>query len=211
MKVILTSTISKLGKIGEIVDVKNGFAKNFLIPGKKALALTPNSQKFFEAKRSEFEQENQNLLDAANKIKSKVAGKDIVIIESASDDGRLYGSVTSAVIAGKINEMAQTKSVTRADIFLSKPIKEIGVYNVTLNLHSEVSTEVRLIVTSSESEIEALLKADAKAAAKQEKAEAVEKKAKKSDEAEAAESEAAPAEAEAEEKPAKKTRKKKEA
>lgn len=212
MKVILTSRVAKLGQIGEVIQVKNGFAKNFLIPAKKAIAFTPNSQRLFEAKRSEFEQENQVHLDAANKIKNKIAGKDIIVIESASDDGRLYGSVSSASIATKVNEMAGSKTVTRADVFLGKPIKEIGVYAIALNLHSDVTLDVRLIVTRSESEIEALLKADAKANAKQEKAED-EKKSKKSDEA--ADSQnldiADESDAEAEEKPAKKTRKKKEA
>jgi len=181
MKVILTSRVSQLGQIGEVIEVKNGFAKNYLIPNKKAIAFTPNSQSLFEAKRSEFEKANQDDFSAASKLKEKIVGKDVVIIESASDDGRLYGSVSSANIATKANEIAGSKFLTRANVFLKKPIKEIGVYSVTLALHSDVILEVRLIVTRSESEIEALLKADAKANSKNSEEEVVAKKSKKSD------------------------------
>ena len=172
MKIILISTISNLGKIGDVVEVKNGYAKNFLIPGKKAICFTANSYKIFESRKQEFEQENQKNLEGASKIKQGIAGKDIIIIKNASDDGRLYGSVSSVDIAAKINEIIGSKSVSRADIFLKKPIKEIGVYKVRLTPHSEVSFEVRLIATRSESEIEALLEADRKSGKSSEKSEA---------------------------------------
>jgi large subunit ribosomal protein L9 len=162
MKIILITAISNLGKIGDVVEVKNGYAKNFLIPAKKAICFTDNNYKIFEERKHEFEKANEKNLEAADRVKAKISGKDVVIIENASDDGRLYGSVNSSVIAAKINEMIGEKLVSRTDIFLKKPIKEIGVYEVKLNLHSDVSFEVRLIVTRSESEIEALLKADKK-------------------------------------------------
>ena len=203
MKVILTARVSNLGQIGEVVKVKNGYAKNFLVPSKKAICFTPSNQKVFEAKRVEFEQANDDNHAAANKIKDKLAGKDIIVIESASDDGRLYGSVSSTVIATKVNDIIGGKTVTRANIFLRKPIKEIGVYPVKLDLHSDVDLEIRVIVTRSESEIEALLKAD-----KANSEPAVEKKSKKDEAIEVAAEEVAPAE-DAEEKPAKKTKKKK--
>ncbi len=208
MKVILTARVSNLGQIGEVVSVKNGYAKNFLVPNKKAICFTPANQKVFEAKRAEFEKENDSNLKEAQKIKDKLAGKDVIIIESASDDGRLYGSVSSTVIATKVNELVGGKTISRASIFLKKPIKEIGVYFVKLDLHSDVDLELRLIVTRSESEIDALLKAVAKA-------ENAEKSAKKGDAVDAIEvaetAEGAEADASSEEKPAKKTRKKKEA
>ncbi len=162
MKIILIATVSNLGKIGDVIEVKNGYAKNFLIPNKKAICFTTNNYKIFETKKHEFEQENLKNLSVAEKVKAQISGKDVVIIENASDDGRLYGSVNSAVIAAKINEVIGEKLVSRADIFLKKPIKEIGLYEVKLNLHSEVALDVRLIVTRSESEIEALLKAEKK-------------------------------------------------
>lgn len=172
MKIILISTVTNLGKIGDVVEVKNGYAKNFLIPAKKAICFTENSYKIFESKKQEFEKENQKNLETAGKVKHGIFGKDIIIIKSASDDGRLYGSVSSADIAAKVNEIIGSKSVARSDVFLKKPIKEIGVYQVRLTPHSEVSFEVRLIATRSESEIEALLQADKKGS-KADKAEAV--------------------------------------
>ena len=176
MKIILISAISNLGKIGDVIEVKNGYAKNFLIPNKKAICFTVGNYKIFESRKPEFELENQKNLEGASKIKEKIFGKDVVIIENASDDGRLYGSVSSSDIANKINDMIGGKNISRADIFLKKPIKEIGVYEVKVAPHSEVGFDVRLIVTRSESEIEMLLKADKKAANKfaQSEVEAVE-------------------------------------
>lgn len=163
MKIILISAISKLGKIGDVVEVKNGYAKNFLIPSKKAICFTTNNYKIFESKKHEFEQENQKNLDVASNLKEKISDKDIIIIENASDDGRLYGSVNSAVIANKINEFVGEKNVSRGDIFLENPIKEIGIYKINVALHLEAAFEIRLIVTRSESEIASLLKNDKKA------------------------------------------------
>lgn len=158
MKIILTTTISKLGKLGDVVEVKSGYAKNFLIPTKRAICYTKNNFKFFENKKEEFEKENQNNLDKANSLKSKISGKEIIIIENASDDGRLYGSVTSAIIAEKINTEIKDSNLNRNDIILEKPIKDIGLYNVVIEPFSEVRFSITLIITRSESEIEALKK-----------------------------------------------------
>jgi large subunit ribosomal protein L9 len=159
MKIILISMVANLGKIGEIVTVKNGYAKNFLIPQKKAIIYNSGNSKLFESKRQEFEAENLKNLSSAEKIKEQIIGKDIVIIENASDDGHLYGSVNSAIIATKINEILGQKILTRSNIFLTKPIKEIGLYDITLSFHFEVNAVIRLIVTRSESEIETLINA----------------------------------------------------
>jgi len=157
MKVILISKIAKLGNVGEIVNVKDGFAKNFLIPSKKAIAYTAANYKFFEEQKHHFEAENQKNTVAADKLKNSLAGKDIIIIENASDDGRLYGSVGSAEIANKINSILGSKPISRSSILLKKPIKEIGVYTIAINFYSEISVDLRLIVTRSESEIPSLL------------------------------------------------------
>ncbi len=162
MKIILISALPRIGKIGDIVEVKNGYAKNFLIPQKKAICFTQTNYKIFEDRKHEFEQENAKNFSEASKIKTKIDGKDIIIIQNASDDGRLYGSVNSSLIATKLNEVAGEKAISRNQIFLSKSIKEIGVYNAVIQLHSDVSSAVRLIVTRSESEVDALLKAAAK-------------------------------------------------
>lgn len=172
MKIILIAALPRIGKIGDVVEVKNGYAKNFLIPQKKAICFTSTNYKIFEEKKSEFEQENSKNIDSASKAKAKIEGKDILIIQNASDDGRLYGSVNSSLIATKINEIAGEKVVSRNQIFLKKSIKEIGVYDATINLHSDVICNLRLIVTRSESEVDALLKAAAKANAPEKKSEA---------------------------------------
>jgi len=162
MKVILTARVSNLGQIGDIVEVKNGYAKNFLIPNKKAICQTVNNQKLFDSRKAEFEKANENALSLANQVKNKIFGNNIVIIENASDDGRLYGSVSSTVIAMKINEFLKEKIVEKTSIFLSKPIKDIGVYSVKIDLHSDVVFNLKLVVSRSESEVDALIKAEEK-------------------------------------------------
>ncbi|MBU6141210.1 MAG: 50S ribosomal protein L9 [Proteobacteria bacterium] len=184
MKIILISAIAQLGKIGDIVEVSNGYAKNFLIPSKRAICYTVANYKIFETKKQEFEQANLNNLDSASKVKEKIFGKDLIIIENASDDGRLYGSVSSSLIATKLNDMLGERLISRSDIFMAKPIKEIGVYQVRLNLHSDVSFEVRTIVTRSELEVGALLRGEKKGIDKSEqKSEIIDKSSSKEVEA----------------------------
>lgn len=182
MKVILTAAVSGLGKIGDVVEVKNGYARNFLIPNKKAICSTLNNRKIFELKKAEFEQANQSHVELATKVKNKIFGKDIIIIENASDDGRLYGSVNSSVIADAVNKIYGEKVVVRSEIFLAKPIKEIGIYKARLAAHSDVEFDLRLVVARSESEVDSVLKAEKEAAKKAAKEQAdknqAEKKAK---------------------------------
>lgn len=158
MKVILTAEMHNLGKIGDVVSVKDGYAKNFLVPKKRAIYFTANNQRIFEVKRKEFEEQNAEKLAAAEALRNALLGKDVIIIENASDDGRLYGSVNSAVIAEAAKKILHGKSVVdRGDIFLAKPIKEIGVYQIALKPHSEVNFNIRLVVSRSESEVDAMI------------------------------------------------------
>ena len=168
MKVILIDALPKLGKIGDVIVVKNGYAKNFLIPNKKAICFTEENYKSFESKKHEFEQESIARLEGASKIKALTEGKNIIIIENASDDGRLYGSVNSSLIASKINELIGEKLVEKSAIFLNKPIKETGIYEAKLALHSELSISVKLVVSRTESEAQALLNPKKPAKAKEE-------------------------------------------
>lgn len=168
MKVILIDALPKLGKIGDIVVVKNGYAKNFLIPNKKAICFSEENYKAFEGKKHEFEQESVKRLEGASKIKALTEGKNVIIIENASDDGRLYGSVNSSLIASKINELIGEKLVVKSSIFLNKPIKETGIYEAKLVIHSELSIAVKLVVSRSESEAQALLNPKKPAKAKEE-------------------------------------------
>lgn len=157
MKVILTEVINKLGKIGEIVNVKNGYAKNFLIPTKKAICFTDANFKVFESKKNDYEKLNSNNLESAINVKNKLENKNITIIQNASDDGRLYGSVNSGVIANAINDLISQKSVSRGEVFLKKPIKEIGVYEVKLAMHSDCELNIKLVVARSQFEAETLI------------------------------------------------------
>lgn len=195
MKIILTARVSGLGAIGDIVEVKNGYAKNFLIPNNKAICLTKNNEKLFEAKKSEFEKANSDQLKLANETKSKLIAQNIIVIENASDDGRLYGSVNSSIIADKINEFLGSKQVAKNDIILEAPIKEIGVYSTKVDLHSDVDFSVKVVVSRSDSEVESVLKADEKAKKDAEKAakkeqEELEKTKKAKEEAKKEDSEA---------------------
>ncbi|HLD77002.1 MAG TPA: 50S ribosomal protein L9, partial [Rickettsiales bacterium] len=159
--------------------VKNGYAKNFLIPNKKAICFTPNSQKLFDAKKAEFEKADESKLAVAKKVKDKMIGQNVIIIENASDDGRLYGSVNAVVISDEINKIIDEKAVVKTDVHLSNTIKDIGVYVVKVDLHPEVLFDVKVIVTRVESEVEVLLKAYDKAKKDAAAAEVKEKKSKK--------------------------------
>ena len=167
MKVILIDALPKLGKIGDVVVVKNGYAKNFLIPNKKAICFSDENYKAFEGKKHEFEQESIKKLEGASKIKALTEGKNVIIIENASDDGRLYGSVNSSLIANKINELIGEKLVAKSAIFLNKPIKETGIYEAKLAIHSDLAITVKLVVSRSESEAQALLNPKKPAKAKE--------------------------------------------
>ncbi|GDX36736.1 hypothetical protein LBMAG18_12470 [Alphaproteobacteria bacterium] len=162
MKVILTESVNKLGKIGDIIAVKDGYAKNFLIPKKKAICYSQNNFRVFESKKTEYEKQSLSNLESATKVKEKINGKNIIIIQNASDDGRLYGSVNSSVIANKINEVISEKIVSRSEVFLKKPIKEIGVFEVKLALHSDIEIALKLAVSRTESEAEILLNPELK-------------------------------------------------
>ena len=162
MQVILISK-TNLGNIGDVVTVKNGYARNFLIPRKKAICYNAANYKSFEEKKKQFEAENKNNVEVANKIKDNINNKDIIVIENASDDGRLYGSVNTTVIAAKINKfLDKGQSISRSNIVLSKPIKEVGVYIIKIDLHSEVVFDLRLIVSRNQSEVQSLIKASEK-------------------------------------------------
>jgi len=158
MKVILISKVANFGNIGDIVEVKPGFARNFLIPTNKAIHYSKENQEVFENQKKEFEAKNQEALKKANDDKKAINGKDVVIIENASDDGRLYGAVNSGIIASKVNEIVKDLEVNKSNIILEKPIKETGVYDVVVDLYGDINAKLRLIVSRSEAEIETVIK-----------------------------------------------------
>lgn len=158
MKIILISRVANLGKIGDIVNVKDGYGKNFLIPQKRAIFYSVANYKIFEQNKSQFEADNNKNIASAEKSKQDLFNQEIAIIENASDDGRLYGSVSTADIADRVNDILGSKSVSRIDIMLKKPIKNIGVYNIDIDLYSGIFANIKVVVARSKSEVAALIK-----------------------------------------------------
>lgn len=164
IKVILLQKISKLGHIGDIVKVKPGFARNYLLPRKIALRANEENMKYFESRRAQIEAANADLRSAAQKIAEDVKIFSIILVRQASEKGQLYGSVTARDIAAAIK--AQGVDVVPGNVNLNVPIKMLGVYDLSVDLHPEVSVPVRLSVAKSEEEAKQLLDAaDAEAAA----------------------------------------------
>jgi large subunit ribosomal protein L9 len=152
MDIILLERIEKLGSIGDIVTVKDGYARNFLLPQKKALRANDSNRKVFEANRERLEQENAEKRAEAEKQGEKVAGAQVVLIRAASNAGQLYGSVSVRdMVAGLVE---QGHEVDKKQIILGAPIKTIGLHDVTVALHPEVHVTVKANVARSDDEAE---------------------------------------------------------
>jgi large subunit ribosomal protein L9 len=150
MEVILLQRVEKLGHIGDVVSVKPGFARNFLLPQKKALRATDENKKRFEAQRAQIEANNLKLKEEAQKVSTKVDGLKIVIIRQASETGILFGSVSTRDIAEGVTAAGFT--VERRQVVLDKPIKTLGLHPVRVALHPEVVVTVTANVAKSEDE-----------------------------------------------------------
>ena len=151
MEVILLERIGKLGQMGDVVRVKDGFARNFLLPRGKALRATADNKKRFEEMKSELQARNLELQGEAGKLAGKIDGKSYVVLRQASESGQLFGSVSTRDIAAILKENGA--DVGRSQIVLNAPIKTIGQYKVPLALHPEV--EVAIMVTVARSADEA--------------------------------------------------------
>ncbi len=152
MEIILLERIEKLGTIGDVVTVKDGYARNFLLPNKKALRANEANRKVFEANRARIEADNAERRTAALASSADVEGKQVVLIRASSNAGQLYGSVSVRDIADALN--AEGAKVTKAMIVLERPIKTIGLYDVRVALHPEVSVNVKVNVARSPDEAE---------------------------------------------------------
>ncbi|MEP3475943.1 MAG: 50S ribosomal protein L9 [Hyphomicrobiales bacterium] len=152
MKVILLERIRKLGQMGETVTVKDGFARNFLLPQGKALRANEKNQAHFDNQRAELEARNLELKGEASKVGEKIAGETFIAIRQAGDTGQLYGSVSSRDIADTICENGI--QVDRNQILLNRPIKVLGVHEVLVSLHPEVEVNVNINVARTEEEAE---------------------------------------------------------
>lgn len=150
MEVILLEHVEKLGKMGEKVNVKNGYARNYLLPQKKALRATEANLAVYEKQKAELEAHNKKLLEEATKVAESLKGFSAVLIRQAAETGQLYGSVTIRDIAAAIKEAGF--GVERRQVYLEKAIKDLGVYEVKLNLHPEVSQSILVNVARTEDE-----------------------------------------------------------
>jgi large subunit ribosomal protein L9 len=157
MDVILLERIERLGQIGDVVKVKPGFARNYLLPTKKALRATDENKKRFEAQRAQIEANNLKRRQEAEKISDKVDGLKVVIIRQASETGILFGSVSTRDIAEGVTKAGFT--IDRAQVKLDKPIKTLGLHDVRVALHPEVIVKVTANVAKSEDEAAAQEKA----------------------------------------------------
>ncbi|NML74210.1 50S ribosomal protein L9 [Rhizobium sp. S-51] len=152
MEVILLERISKLGQMGETVKVRDGFARNYLLPLGKALRANAANKARFEAERSTLEARNLERKSEAQKVADALGGKSFVVVRSAGETGQLYGSVAARDVADIL--AAEGFNVGRNQVELNTPIKTIGLHSVTLHLHSEVEIAIELNVARSAEEAE---------------------------------------------------------
>ncbi|MFN5245570.1 MAG: 50S ribosomal protein L9 [Novosphingobium sp.] len=150
MEIILLERIEKLGTIGDVVTVKDGYARNYLLPNKKALRANEANRKVFEANRSKIEADNAARRSEAEGQAGNVEGKSVVLIRASSNSGQLYGSVSVRDIVDALN--ADGAGVSKSMIVLERPIKTIGVFDVKVALHPEVSVNVKVNVARSPDE-----------------------------------------------------------
>ncbi len=150
MNIILLEKIKKLGDIGDEVKVKSGYARNFLVPNKKALYATSENKKYFEETKTEIKSQNDKLIkDAKEKLKT-LSGQEVTLIRAASDSGQLFGSVSTKDI---VNSLAEKNiAILKNEIDLNKSVKNLTYEKVTINLHPEVSCEIILNVARSSEE-----------------------------------------------------------
>lgn len=151
MQVILVKPVRKLGKVGETVNVANGYGRNYLIPQKLAIRATNDNIEKFAALQKELEAKNAENKKLAEKAAKAIDGKHLDFITQSAADGRLFGSVSLKALATKISETAKTK-LNYSNILLDSPIKFNGVYNVQVVLHPEVTASVLVVVAKTESE-----------------------------------------------------------
>lgn len=150
MEVILLERIGRLGQMGDVVKVKDGYARNFLLPQKKALRATKENRSRFETERTQLEANNLELKKEAETVGEKLDGQVFVAIRSAGDTGQLYGSVSTRDIAEFVTDGGFT--IERRQVILERPIKTLGLHAISLALHPEVVIKVALNIARSEDE-----------------------------------------------------------
>jgi large subunit ribosomal protein L9 len=170
MDIILLERVAKLGQMGDVVSVKQGYARNFLLPQGKALRVNAANMKSFEAQKAQLEAQNLETKKEAEAMAAKLDGETFIVIRSASDGGNLYGSVTTRDAAESATAAGFT--VDKKQVALIDPIKELGIHDVAVKLHPEVTAIIKLNVARSveEAELQAAGKSVAELAAEEEAA-----------------------------------------
>jgi len=155
MKIILLEKIEKLGQLGDVVIVKNGYARNFLLPKAKALRATDENLKYFESKSVEIRKKNDTEMASAAKLSESINNKTFVVLRQAGENGQLFGSVTTRDIANILSEDG-IPEITRNQVSLLDPIKALGIVDVRIDLHPEVSVIIKLNIarTSEEADMQ---------------------------------------------------------
>ena len=156
MEVILLERIERLGQMGDVVVVKDGFARNFLLPKNKALRANKENLEFFEKEKINLEAKNLKLKTEAEAISEKIVLSNYIIIRQASDTGQLYGSVNSGDIKEKLQE--EGFSIEKNQVVLDRPIKEIGHHEIRVKLHPEITSNISIYISRSKEEAESLIK-----------------------------------------------------
>ena len=152
MEVILLERVEKLGQMGDIVTVRDGFARNFLLPQNKALRATASNKAAFEADKARLEAENLERRKEAEAVAAKMEGLKVVMVRAAGESGQLYGSVTSRDISDAVSDAGVT--INRTQVVLDRAIKTLGLHDVVIRLHPEVSKTVVVNIARSEAEAE---------------------------------------------------------
>jgi large subunit ribosomal protein L9 len=152
MKVILLERVERLGVLGDVVTVKDGFARNFLLPRSKALRANATNLKVFEGQRADIEARNAQAAAEASKAGEGLDGTSYIMIRQAGESGQLYGSVSGRDVADAVN--AEGGKVDRSMVVLDKPIKSLGVHAVKIRLHAEVTVSVDINIARSQDEAE---------------------------------------------------------
>ena len=150
MQVVLLEKVGTLGQIGDVVDVKSGYARNYLLPQAKALRATKTNMAVFEAQKAQLVKDNEKRKADAEKAAKKVDGKTCVIIRAASEGGQLYGSVSTRDIAEAVSSLGET--VDRTQVNVNQSFKTLGLFDVEIALHPEVLTTVTVNIARSEDE-----------------------------------------------------------
>ncbi len=158
VQVILLERIERLGQMGDVVNVKPGFARNFLLPQKKALRATKQNKEVFETRKSQLVADNLKRREEASKVAEKMAGLTVSMVRQAGESGQLYGSVNARDIADTIGAAGFT--IGRGQVIIDRPIKTTGVHSIRVSLHPEVAVAVGLSVAPSQDEADAQMRGE---------------------------------------------------